>query len=569
MKQSKMLIPTLREVPSDAEVISHKLMLRAGLIRQLVSGVYTYLPIGYRVLRKVEAIVREEMNKSEAQEILTSAIQPAELWQESGRWNAYGPELMRFKDRHNRDFVLGPTHEEVFTSIMRDEVKSYKKLPMTLYQIQTKYRDERRPRFGVIRAREFIMKDAYSFDIDNKGLDASYQAMYDAYHRIFTRCQLNYRVVEADGGAIGGQGGTHEFMVLSEIGEDTIVHCSKCGFSANIEKAETIVIEKQFNEDKLPLELVETPDLKTVKDVATFLGVEQSTIIKTLFYKIDNKAVVVLLLGDDDVNEIKLKNVFNATSVEMLDDEEISNIVGLKPGFLGPIDLPNNIEIVADLQVQFINNAITGANKVNYHIKNVNFPRDFHVQKFADIKNIKLGDPCPKCQASVEFDRGIEVGHVFKLGTKYSEALGAKFLDENGKGQLMIMGCYGIGVSRTVAAIVEQHSDENGIIWPKEVAPYQVHVIPVNMKNDLQRETALDIYNSLLQNNIEVLFDDRPERPGVKFKDADLIGIPLRVVVGAKVDDGFVEMKYRKTNESVDIEVKNSINAILQEISLK
>ncbi|OEH85853.1 proline--tRNA ligase [Desulfuribacillus stibiiarsenatis] len=566
MKQQKLLIPTLREVPSDAEVTSHKLMMRAGLIRQLVSGVYTYLPLGFKVLKKVEAIVREEMNRSEAQEILTSAIQPAELWQESGRWDAYGPELMRFKDRHDRDFVLGPTHEEVFTSLMRDEINSYKKLPVTIYQIQTKYRDERRPRFGVIRAREFIMKDAYSFDVDTAGLDESYQAMYDAYHRTFKRCGLNYRAIEADGGAIGGEGGTHEFMALSEIGEDTIVHCPTCGFAANIEKAENIKVPKQ-QQNLEELTLIETPNQKSIKELASFLQVEEKTIIKTLLYKADEQQIVVLIAGDDEVNDIKLKNLLDATNVSMLQDDEIEALLGQKPGFLGPKGLPANLRIIADYKVEAMNNAVIGANKKDYHYKNANPGRDFNVEQFADLRNIQLGDPCPKCNTPVLFDRGIEVGHVFKLGTKYSKALRAKFLDENGKEQLMVMGCYGIGVSRTVAAIVEQHSDENGIIWPKEVAPFHVHVIPINVKNEKQYEVALNIYNDLLAKGVEVLFDDRLDRAGSKFKDADLIGIPLRIVVGGKVDEGFVELKYRKTGESRDLEITQVTSVLLEELN--
>lgn len=568
MKQQKMLIPTLREVPSDAEVISHKLMLRAGLIRQLASGVYTYLPIGLRALKKVEEIVRQEMNRSGAQEILTSAIQPAELWHTSGRWNAYGPELMRLKDRHGRDFVLGPTHEEVFTSLMGAEVNSYKKLPMTLYQIQTKYRDERRPRFGVIRAREFIMKDAYSFDVDSAGLDSSYQVMYDAYHRIFQRCELNYRAVDADSGAIGGNGGTHEFMALSEIGEDTIAHCKQCGYAANLEKAETVLRTPANGQaaTEQTLEKIATPDMKTIKQVAEFLQVAEANTIKTLFYSIDKQPVAVLLLGNDEVNEIKLKNLLQADEVELLDEQIVKQLTGQDIGFIGPVDLPKSVRIVADIEIQNIKNAVAGANEKDFHLLNVNYPRDFQVEQFADIKNIQEGDPCPKCGTAVEFDRGIEVGHVFKLGTKYSESMNATYLDENGRAQQMVMGCYGIGVSRAVAAIVEQHSDEHGIIWPKAVAPFAVHIIPVNVQNELQREKANEIYEQLLQHNVEVLFDDRNERAGVKFKDADLIGIPLRIVVGGKIDDGYVELKYRKTGESKDVAIGQIVETVLAEI---
>lgn len=566
MRQSKILIPTLREAPADAEVVSHQLMLRAGLVRQLASGIYSYLPLGYRVLKKVEEIVRQEMDRSGAQEILASALQPAELWEESGRLSAYGPELMRLKDRHNRDFLLGPTHEEVFTVIMRDDVDSYKKLPMTLYQVQNKFRDERRPRFGVIRARDFIMKDAYSFDRDEAGLDVSYQAMYDAYQRIFNRCQLNYRIVEADGGAIGDAGGTHEFMVLSEIGEDTIAYCNSCGYSANIEKAQTVLSDKKNPGEELALEEVSTPDTKTIKAVSDLLKVDEAQLIKTMLYQVDDKVVAVLTLGVDEVNEIKLKNHFNAEEVFLVEDEKFYQDHQLYPGYIGPVGLSNKIEIIADLEVQNIKNAISGANKENYHLKNINYPRDFQVTSFADLKNIKEGDPCPNCRQVISFDKGIEVGHVFKLGKKYSQSLGAKYLDENGRAQDMVMGCYGIGVSRTVAAIVEQHSQDAEIVWPLSVSPYQVHILIVNGKNEDQVAKAEEIYQDLLAAGIEVLLDDRPERIGVKFKDADLIGIPLRVVVGGKVGEGLVEVKVRHKDISMDLEIKKLLEFLQTEI---
>lgn len=566
MRQSKILIPTLREVPADAEVVSHQLMLRAGLVRQLASGIYSYLPLGYRVLKKVEEIVRQEMDRSGAQEILASALQPAELWEESGRLSAYGPELMRLKDRHNRDFLLGPTHEEVFTVIMRDDVDSYKKLPMTLYQVQNKFRDERRPRFGVIRARDFIMKDAYSFDRDEAGLDVSYQAMYDAYQRIFNRCQLNYRIVEADGGAIGDAGGTHEFMVLSEIGEDTIAYCNSCGYSANIEKAQTVLSDKKNLGEELTLEEVSTPDTKTIKAVSDLLKVDEAQLIKTMLYQVDDKVLAVLTLGVDEVNEIKLKNHFNAEEVFLVEDEKFYQDHQLYPGYIGPVGLSDKIEIIADLEVQNIKNAISGANKENYHLKNINYPRDFQVTSFADLKNIKEGDPCPNCRQVISFDKGIEVGHVFKLGKKYSQALGAKYLDENGRAQDMVMGCYGIGVSRTVAAIVEQHSQDAEIVWPLSVSPYQVHILIVNGKNEDQVAKAEEIYQDLLAAGIEVLLDDRPERIGVKFKDADLIGIPLRVVVGGKVGEGLVEVKVRHKDISMDLEIKKLLEFLQTEI---
>ncbi|GAB7388253.1 proline--tRNA ligase [Bacillaceae bacterium] len=559
MRQSQMLLPTLREVPSEAEIASHQLMLRAGMIRQLASGIYTYLPLGYRVLRKVEGIVREEMDRAGAQEIVMPAVQPAELWRETGRWDAYGPELMRLKDRHERDFVLGPTHEEVITSLVRDEVKSYKKLPLTLYQIQTKYRDEIRPRFGVIRAREFVMKDAYSFDVDAEGLERSYRAMYEAYERIFTRCGLHFRAVEADAGAIGGKG-THEFMALSDIGEDTIAYCANCSYAANIEKAEVAYrpdgpeTEKETAPGQ-PAEMkkVHTPGVKSIEQLTEFLRVQPQKVIKSVLFRVDEQCVLVLVRGDHEVNEAKVKELFAANVIELADEGAVRRITGAAPGFAGPVGLREPVTIVADRAVETLVNAVAGANETDYHLLNVTPGKDFAVSRYADVRNIQEGDVCPRCGGEIRFARGIEVGHVFKLGTKYSKQMGATFLDENGKERVMIMGCYGIGISRLVAAIIEQNHDENGIIWPASVAPYQVHLITVNGKQEEQLRLSEQIYESLSGEKFEVLWDDRQERAGVKFKDSDLIGIPLRVVVGAKAGEGIVECKIRRTGEAHEV----------------
>ncbi|AMA72703.1 MULTISPECIES: proline--tRNA ligase [Aneurinibacillus] len=554
MKQSKLFLPTLREVPAEAEIASHQLMVRAGLMRQLVSGVYTYLPLGLRVLRKVQEIVREEMDRAGAQEISMPAIQPAELWQETGRWDAYGPELMRLKDRHHRDFVLGPTHEEVVTSLVRDNLNTYKKLPINLYQIQTKYRDEVRPRFGVIRSREFIMKDAYSFDVSREGLDKSYQSMYDAYTRIFTRAGLTFRAVEADAGAIGGKG-THEFMALSEIGEDTIAYCTSCDYAANLEKAEVVykpVAERTVTE--APMEKVPTPGVKTIEQLMNHFNMEARQFIKALVFKADDRFVVALVRGDHELNDVKLKNLVDANVLAMATEEEMKKL-GIPLGFVGPFHLPEGVEVYADLAVQDMGSAVAGANEKDYHYTHVVPGRDFTVQAYADLRNIVEGDECSRCGGHIAFARGIEVGHVFKLGTRYSEKMGAKFLDENGKEQPMIMGCYGIGISRMVAACVEQNHDENGIIWPWSLAPYHIHVVPVNVKNEEQKQLAESIYEMLGRAGYEVLLDDRPERAGVKFKDADLIGLPIRVTVGGKASEGIVECKVRKTGESQDVHV--------------
>lgn len=552
-----MLVPTLRETPAEAEIVSHQLMLRAGLIRQLVSGVYTYLPIGYRVLKRIEAIVREEMDAIGAQEILMPAMHPAELWQETGRFDTYGPELVKLYDRHERPFVLGPTHEEVVTDLVRREVNSYKKLPLIVYQIQTKYRDERRPRFGMLRAREFIMKDAYSFDADEDGLAKSYQAMYKAYERIFKRCGLDFRSVEADAGAIGG-GGNHEFMVLSENGEDTIVYCEQCGYAANTEKAAVRPVESnqnKTNEAPQTLHKVETPGARTIEEVSRLLNLPPERFIKSIVLKVDDRAVIVLVRGDHEVNEVKVKNMYGADVCEVADEQTVKRIVGAPAGFIGPVGLPGkDVEIVADYAVKGMINAVTGANQENFHLTGVCPGRDFTVSRYGDVRMIQPGDGCPTCGTQVRFSKGMEVGHVFKLNTRYSGTMRATYLNEQGKETPFVMGCYGIGISRTLAAVVEQHHDENGIIWPSSVAPFQVHLIAVNVKDDTQRSLADDLYRKMTEKGWDVLYDDREERAGVKFKDADLIGIPMRVVVGKQAADGVVEYKYRRSGRSAAIE---------------
>ena len=564
LKQSQLLIPTLREVPADAEIASHKLLLRAGLARQLASGVYTYMPLALRVLQKIQKIVREEMNRAGAQELMMPALQPAEIWQQSGRWEAYGPELVRLRDRHERPFALGPTHEEVITGLVRDDVNSYKKLPLNLYQIQTKFRDEVRPRFGLIRCREFIMKDAYSFDTTQEGLDRSFQAMFDAYTRIFTRVGLNFRAVEADAGSIGGTG-TYEFMALCEIGEDTIAYSTEGDYAANLEKAEVVYKPSGAKPANLPApEKIHTPGVRTIEQLTSHLGVGAHQLIKSLVYRVDESLVLVLVRGDHELNDVKLKNHYDATDVSLASEEEIRSLTGAPAGFVGPIGLKRDIEILADNYVQDVFDGVVGANVVDYHIQHVQPGRDFQVTAYLDLRNIMEGDDNPRGAGKIAFARGVEVGHVFKLGTKYSKALGANFLDENGRSQTMIMGCYGIGVSRILAAVLEQNNDENGIIWPVSVAPYHVHVIPVNVKVDEQRSVSEQITESLTQAGLEVLYDDRPERAGVKFKDADLIGLPLRITVSDKAQDGLVEVRVRRTGETHEVAVQELTGFVQQ-----
>ncbi|MGQ4664656.1 proline--tRNA ligase [Metabacillus halosaccharovorans] len=556
MKQSMTFIPTLREVPADAEVKSHQLMLRAGFIRQNTSGVYSYLPLAHKVLKKIEQIVREEMDKAGASELLMPALQQSELWQESGRWYSYGPELMRLKDRHNREFALGATHEEMITSLVRDEVKSYKRLPLALYQIQTKFRDEKRPRFGVLRGREFIMKDAYSFHATNESLDEGYQKMFTAYQNIFSRCGLDFRAVIADSGAMGGTD-THEFMVLSDIGEDTIAYSDTSQYAANIEMAPVITTFEKSSEAFVDLKKIETPNQKTIEEVSGFLEVSKEKCIKSVLFKVDEKFVLVLVRGDHEVNDIKVKNVYGASVVELATAEETKEVLHCTPGYVGPINVSDQVEVIADHAVASIVNGVCGANEEPFHYTGVNIDRDAKVSQFVDLRFIQEGDASPDGEGTIKFAKGIEVGHVFKLGTRYSNAMNATFLDENGRSQPMIMGCYGIGVSRTLAAIIEQNNDENGILWPNSVTPFQLHIIPVNVKNDTQRDLGETLYSNFSRNGYEVLLDDRQERAGVKFADSDLIGIPVRITVGKKADEGIVEVKLRKTGESFEVSIND------------
>ena len=559
MKQSKVFIPTMREVPSEAEALSHQLLLKAGLIKQSTSGIYSYLPLATRVLNHISKIIREEMESIDAVEILMPALQQAELWEESGRWGAYGPELMRLKDRNGREFALGPTHEEVVTSIVRDELKSYKQLPLTLFQIQSKFRDEKRPRFGLLRGREFIMKDAYSFHADEASLDQTYQEMYNAYSRIFKRVGINARPVVADSGAIGGNH-THEFMALSEIGEDTIVYSENSDYAANIEKAEVKYYPNEKHTDIKSLEKIETPNIKTAQELADFLNRPIDEIVKTMIFKVDGEFMMFLVRGHHELNDVKVKAYFETDNVEMATQDEIVNLLGANPGSLGPIH-NKDIKIIADNFVKDLNNIVVGANEDGYHYINANVERDFNIDEYGDFRFILEGEPLSDGSGNAKFAEGIEVGQVFKLGTKYSEAMNAKFLDNQGKAQPLIMGCYGIGVSRTLSAIVEQNNDENGIIWPKSVTPFDLHLITINPKKEEQLELGDKLYSEL-QSKYDVLYDDRKERAGVKFNDADLIGLPIRIVVGKNASEGIVEVKVRQTGESEEVHINELNNHI-------
>ncbi len=564
MKLSKAHIKTLREVPAEAEIPSHILLLRTGMIRKMASGIYGFMPFGWRSVRKIEEIIRQEMDAAGAQEIHMSAIQPAELWQESGRWSAYGPELWRIKDRNGRDFCLGPTHEEIFTDLVRNDISSYRQLPMNLYQIQTKYRDEARPRFGLMRSREFIMKDAYSFDRDFAGLDQSYDDMYRAYEKIFTRCGLTFRAVDADTGAIGGSN-SHEFTALSEVGESEIAYCEKCAMAATTERAECVDAPAE-DAPLLALSEVYTPGTKTIEDVAGFLGVPQERTIKALlFVTYDDEGefkeyVAAFIRGDRELNMIKLVNALGIPehAIAFADEAAMGAATGSVGGFTGPIGL-HDCKLVVDSELKGLKNLVAGANKEDHHIKNVNYGRDYEGDIVTDIKMLREGDPCPVCGAPVKHTRGIEVGQVFKLGTKYSQAMNATYKDENQEDHPLVMGCYGIGVTRTLAAIVEQHHDDNGIIWPMSVAPYHVIITLVKPDDQAQRQTAEEIYDQLAASGVEVLLDDRDERPGVKFKDADLLGIPLRITVGKRAAEGIVEYKLRREAEKTEKTVAEAV----------
>lgn len=542
MRLSGLLMPTLRETPAEAEILSHRLMLRAGLIRKLAAGVYSYMPMGLRALKKVENIVREEMDRAGANELLMSALLPAEAYMASGRWDVFGPEMFRLHDRHDRDFCLGPTHEEIFAETVKGAVRSYKQLPLTLYQIQTKYRDERRPRFGVLRSREFIMKDAYSFDLTEEGLDVSYKKMYDAYCRIFDRMGLDYVVVDADSGAMGGSG-SQEFMVKSEVGEDVIAHCEACGYTANEEKAECVPDSFEFAENDKPMEKKDTPEAHTIEQLVNFLGVDARNFAKTIIYKIDGKYVAAMVRGDREVNEVKLKNLVGGVDIELAEPFAVREITHAEVGFAGPIGL--EIPVYADHEVMKMHAMVIGANETDKHFINVEPCRDFTPDKVADLRVAVDGDICPRCGKRIDTFHGIEVGHIFKLGTKYAKALGVSFPTESGEERTAIMGSYGIGINRCIAAAIEQNSDENGIVWPVSIAPYHVSVIPVNVKDETISALAEKIYAELLEKGIEAIIDDRDERPGVKFKDCDLTGIPLRITVGKKAGEGIVEYKVR------------------------
>jgi prolyl-tRNA synthetase len=545
---SQLFAPTLKETPADAEVISHQLMLRAGMIRKLAAGIYNYLPLGLRVLRKVEQIVREEMNRAGAQEALLPAVQPAELWEESGRWKHYGPELLRLRDRHSREFCIGPTHEEVITALIRDDVRSYRELPLNVYQIQTKFRDEIRPRFGLMRAREFVMKDAYSFDAEEEGANASYEAMRQAYHRIFRRCGLRFREVAADSGNIGGSFSA-EFMVLAATGEDAIVYSDEASYAANVEKAELADPgDRPFVGSQQELKKAHTPEQRTIEEVSAFLGVQPGDLIKTLIFVADGKPVAALVRGCHDVNPIKLQRLLGADELDLADPDTIVQVTGAPVGFAGPQGLKLD-RVVADFGLRGGGNFVTGGNEKDYHVTGVNLGRDFTPTHWADIRFAQAGDACP-AGGEYRIERGIEVGHIFKLGVKYSKSMRCTFLDEKGQELPMIMGCYGIGIGRTAAAAIEQNHDEKGIIWPMPLAPFHVVIVPTGKSGGQEAAVAGRLYEELSDMGVEAVLDDRDERPGVKFNDADLIGYPLRITVGKKgLDHGAVEIKRREEKD--------------------
>lgn len=564
MRMSRLYVPTLKEIPVEAEVVSHQLMLRAGLIRPLTAGVYTFLPIGYRVIRKIEAIVRQAMNEAGAQEVLMPVIHTADLWKQTGRWETFGPLMIKFEDRKGREYCMGPTHEEVIADLIKDEIRSYKDLPLNLYQIQTKVRDEIRPRFGVMRGREFIMKDAYSLDRDFSGLDLSYQAMYDAYGKAFANCGLEVRVVEADSGAMGGKD-SHEFMVVAEVGEDAIAFCDHCDYAANLERAsasadQAIRAEEQEME---ALQRVATPAQKTIVDLSNFLGIKAEQTIKSLALLADQEPILVLLCGDDQLNQIKLLNYLGVLELQAVSEQDFGELYHSVAGFIGPVGL-KDIRIIADSKVEKMVNAVSGANQKDQHFVNVNPGRDFKVEQYLDLRNVQAGDRCPKCDGHLEIKQGIEVGHIFKLGTKYSESIGATYLDQSGQEKPVVMGSYGVGISRLVAAAIEQHHDQNGIIWPLAIAPYAVIILPLGKDEGVIKAGEL-IYQSLQEAGIEVLLDDRTERPGVKFNEADLLGIPIRITIGSRsLKQGVIEAKIRRTGEELTLKAEQAVGQIIE-----
>lgn len=564
MKQSKLFAPTLREMPSDAEAKSHQLMLRAGYIRQVASGVYAYLPLAHRVLANITQIVREEMEAIDAVEMDLPSFIPADLWQETGRYATYGPELMKIKDRHERDFILGPTHEETFTDLIRGDIDSYKKLPLTLYQIQTKYRDEKRPRFGLLRGREFLMKDAYSFHMSDETLDETYQAMNQAYSKIFSRLGLNYKAIIGDAGSMGGREST-EFMALSESGEDTIVYSNASDYAANLEMAESAVLEISTDQPQLEREIVETPNVRTIEEVGAFLSKTSAEILKSVLFIVDDEQpVFVVVRGDHTVNEVKVKGQVGASSLRPATDEEIIEQFGATPGFAGPIDLPENVQIIVDYHVKNSINTVIGANKEGYHFININPDRDFDQFEYADLRTVEEGDPAPTDEGQLVFERGIEIGHIFKLGTFYSEKMNATVLDNTGRPQPIIMGSYGIGISRLLSAIIEQNYDDKGIVWPNNIAPFDVHIVPIKLTDADQSALTEEIKQLLEEAGLSVLIDDRNERAGVKFTDAELFGIPVQITVGRDAADGIVELTSRRDGQQFNLKKEDIIDTIKQ-----
>lgn len=568
MKQSKLLIPTLKQDPAGAETLSHKMLVRAGFIRQVSAGMYACLPLAYRVLENIKKVVREELAKTDAAEMLMPAVIPAQLWKDSGRYDTYGPELFKFKNRHDTDFILGPTHEETFTDLIKNNIKSYKKLPLILYQIQPKYRDEDRPRYGLLRSREFIMLDAYSFSENNDDLDKVYKQMESAFQKIFDRIGLNYRTIIGDAGSMGGSD-SKEFSAPAAVGEDTIVYSDDSDYAANLEMATNMFVDQKGHADLKDLELVDTPDVTNINQVSKFFDIEKNQIIKSLLYIVDDKPVMILIRGDQKINPTKVKNYFNADSVELASPSEVQDSLNVKPGSVGPIKVPDDIPVYADQYVKGISNAVTGANENGKHYKNVNYDRDYQVKDFGDFHLVKEGDISPDGSGVLKFTKGIEIGHIFKLGTRYSKTLGADILDKNGRSIPVVMGSYGIGISRLLSAVSEQQADQNGLVWPKEIAPYDVHIIPTNVKNDEQLEMTTAIEKELESKGLSVLVDDRKERAGVKFADSDLIGIPIRVTIGKKADEGIVEVKIRKTGETIETkqdDLNNTIDILSKEI---
>ncbi|MFW5787514.1 MAG: proline--tRNA ligase [Halanaerobiales bacterium] len=562
MKMSNLYSPTLKETPAEAEVASHKLMLRAGMLRKLSAGVYCYLPLAYRVIKKIEKITREAMDESGAQEVLLPMIQTSDIWKESKRWDKFGPLMVKFRDRKDNEYCLGPTHEEVISDLVRDEVRSYKDLPFNLYQIQTKVRDEIRPRFGLLRTREFIMKDAYSLDRDYEGLDKSYQKMYEAYKKVFDNCGLKTRVVEADTGAMGGKD-SQEFMVLADSGEDDIGFCNECDYAANVERAISYFSKTDKEIKEKEIDKVKTPGVTTIEDLTDFLDMSAENMIKTLAIKADGRPILALLRGEDQLNEIKLRNYLGADEIEAVDEENFSSIFDSIAGFIGPVGI-DDVSILADRRIKNIVNGVCGANEKDYHYINVNPERDFKVDSYVDLRTVKQGDKCPHCQGTIEIKSGIEVGHIFKLGTKYSDNMNVSYLDENGEEKPVVMGSYGIGITRLVAAAIEQNHDEDGIIWPKEIAPYHVHILPLGQDEKVINQAEI-LYKKLEERDIEVLLDDREERAGVKFNDADLIGIPLRVVIGSRsLEKGVIEVRVRRSGKEYEFSLSNMTESIIE-----